>query len=91
MTCLRCQAENPPGTRFCGQCATPLDSAAQPRFAAPESYTPKHLAERILNSKAALEGERKQITVPLADRHPEEARTPAVGRRAEDQARKEER
>ncbi len=54
------------------------------RFAAPEAYTPKHLAERILTSKAALEGERKQVTVLfadlkgsmelLADRDPEEAR-----------------
>ena len=52
--------------------------------AAPDSYTPKHLAERILTSKAALEGERKQVTVLfadlkgsmelLADRDPEEAR-----------------
>jgi class 3 adenylate cyclase len=57
---------------------------AEPRFAAPEAYTPKHLAERILTSKAALEGERKQVTVLfadlkgsmelLADRDPEEAR-----------------
>ena len=56
----------------------------QPRFASPEIYTPKHLAERILTSKAALEGERKQVTVLfadlkgsmelLADRDPEEAR-----------------
>ncbi len=51
---------------------------------APDSYTPKHLAEKILTSKAALEGERKQVTVLfadlkgsmelLADRDPEEAR-----------------
>jgi class 3 adenylate cyclase len=50
----------------------------------PETYTPKHLAERIINSKAALEGERKQVTVLfadlkgsmelLSDRDPEEAR-----------------
>jgi len=54
------------------------------RFAVPESYTPKHLAEKILTSKSALEGERKQVTVLfadlkgsmelLADRDPEEAR-----------------
>jgi class 3 adenylate cyclase len=53
-------------------------------FPSPESYTPKHLAEKILTSKAALEGERKQVTVLfadlkgsmelLADRDPEEAR-----------------
>jgi class 3 adenylate cyclase len=58
--------------------------ADQPRFASPESYTPKHLAEKILTSKSALEGERKQVTVLfadlkgsmelLADRDPEEAR-----------------
>jgi class 3 adenylate cyclase len=57
---------------------------SQGRFTAPESYTPKHLAEKILTSKAALEGERKQVTVLfadlkgsmelLADRDPEEAR-----------------
>jgi class 3 adenylate cyclase/tetratricopeptide (TPR) repeat protein len=55
-----------------------------PRFGTPQTYTPKHLAEKILTSKAALEGERKQVTVLfadlkgsmelLADRDPEEAR-----------------
>ncbi len=54
------------------------------RFTSPASYTPKHLAEKILTSKSALEGERKQVTVLfadmkgsmelLADRDPEEAR-----------------
>jgi class 3 adenylate cyclase len=48
------------------------------------SYTPRHLAEKILTSNAALEGERKQVTVLFADlkgsmelradRDPEEAR-----------------
>src|SRR5262245_274409 len=33
----------------------------------PDSYTPKHLAEKILTSKSALEGERKQVTVLFAD------------------------
>ena len=37
------------------------------RFAAPEGYTPKHQAEKILTSKTALEGERKQVTVLFAD------------------------
>src|SRR5215468_9830837 len=51
---------------------------------APIRYTPRHLAEKILQSQAALEGERKQVTVLfadlkgsmelLADRDPEEAR-----------------
>lgn len=57
---------------------------AQTRFAAPDSYTPKYLADKILTSKAALEGERKHVTVLFADlkgsmelltdRDPEEAR-----------------
>jgi class 3 adenylate cyclase/tetratricopeptide (TPR) repeat protein len=65
--CPSCGTSNPPGNKFCGQCATPLDAPAQPRFAAPESYTPKHLAEKILTSRAALEGERKQVTVLFVD------------------------
>ena len=38
---------------------------APPR--SPNAYTPKYLAEKILTSKAALEGERKQVTVLFAD------------------------
>jgi hypothetical protein len=34
---------------------------------APATYTPKHLADKILQSKSALEGERKQVTVLFAD------------------------
>jgi adenylate cyclase len=30
-------------------------------------YTPRHLAEKILTSRAAIEGERKQVTVLFAD------------------------
>src|SRR6202008_4061301 len=57
---------------------------ADPRFHSPHVYTPKHLAEKILTSRGALEGERKQVTVLFADlkgsmellaeRDPEEAR-----------------
>ena len=77
----------PAGARFCRQCGqrrrrrAPRPPARSPT---PETYTPKHLAEKILTSKAALEGERKQVTVLfadlkgsmelLADRDPEEAR-----------------
>jgi class 3 adenylate cyclase len=34
---------------------------------APAAYTPKHLAEKILTSRSALEGERKNVTVLFAD------------------------
>lgn len=40
---------------------------AAERFASPESYTPPHLAEKILTSRLALEGERKQVTVMFTD------------------------
>src|SRR5262245_31664197 len=68
-SCSSCGHELPPGSRFCNKCGTPvaLESPGQSRFSSPESYTPKHLAERILTSKAALEGERKQVTVLFAD------------------------
>jgi class 3 adenylate cyclase len=55
-----------------------------PRAQRPLTYTPSHLAEKILTFRSALEGERKQVTVLfadlkgsmelLADRDPEEAR-----------------
>jgi class 3 adenylate cyclase len=83
--CTNCGTQLPAGAKFCFECATPVSApGSPPRFTSPESYTPKHLAERIINSKAALEGERKQVTVLfadlkgsmelLADRDPEEAR-----------------
>ena len=66
--CSACGASNPPTQKFCGECGAPLtQTASATRFASPETYTPKHLAERILTSKAALEGERKQVTVLFAD------------------------
>ncbi len=74
--CATCQHENPPGHRFCGGCGAALESgdvpAGQARVApapqrVPRDYTPKHLADKILQSKFALEGERKQVTVMFAD------------------------
>ena len=70
--CANCSRQLSPTAKFCPECAHPTGVAASPpttaaRFASPEAYTPKHLAERILTSKAALEGERKQVTVLFAD------------------------
>ena len=57
--CPSCGATNPPGQKHCGECGTALGQGALgARFAAPDTYTPKHLAEKILTSKSALEGER---------------------------------
>ena len=68
-----------------GAVASPPAPAATPAPAsAPLAYTPSYLTEKILTSRSALEGERKQVTVLfadlkgsmelLADRDPEEAR-----------------
>src|SRR6185436_9494056 len=40
---------------------------AAPTTLAPRTYTPAYLAEQILTSRSALEGERKQVTVLFAD------------------------
>jgi transposase len=84
LACPQCGAEVSPGKKFCRACGAALSGPAPDRPLSPASYTPKHLAERILTSKTALEGERKQVTVLfadlkgsmelLADRDPEEAR-----------------
>jgi class 3 adenylate cyclase/tetratricopeptide (TPR) repeat protein len=66
--CPRCGNPNPAGSRFCNSCGAPLQAAtSSERVADPRSYTPKHLAEKILTSRSALEGERKQVTVLFAD------------------------
>jgi predicted amidophosphoribosyltransferase len=90
--CPACGSQPPPGAAFCDHCGTPLTGTTTavtppplaPRPQTPQAYTPTHLAEKILHSRAALEGERKQVTVLfadlkgsmelLADRDPEEAR-----------------
>ena len=89
--CAACATPLPAGAKFCPECAHPAGVAplatsagVAGRFVSPASYTPKHLAEKILTSKEALLGERKHVTVLfadlkgsmelLADRDPEDAR-----------------
>src|SRR2546427_2217765 len=45
----------------------PAASPTQEQTRAPLTYTPKHLADKILTTRSALEGERKQVTVLFAD------------------------
>ena len=86
-TCPSCGFQNDSNEKFCGGCGRSLTSFAatvEAKFHSPQTYTPRHLAEKVLNSRSALEGERKQVTVLfadlkgsmelLADRDPEEAR-----------------
>ncbi len=63
--CSACGHENPAGARFCNDCGAPL--AAPTITREPRSYTPRHLAEKILASGSALRGERKLVTVLFAD------------------------
>ena len=86
LTCAQCGTELPAGAKFCLACGQPVGTrpVMPSRFATPETYTPKHLAEKILTARSDLAGERKQVTVLfadikgslelIADRDPEEAR-----------------
>jgi class 3 adenylate cyclase/tetratricopeptide (TPR) repeat protein len=76
--CPQCGTELPPGAKFCLECGhrvTPEEPAAEaPAPTRPAdygsrlaAYTPKHLADKILKSRSALEGERRQVTVLFAD------------------------
>src|SRR5437867_12186718 len=76
MQCPSCRHENPEAQKFCGECGARLGATApapsapaaiRERFASPAAYTPKHLAEKILTSRSAVEGERKQVTVMFTD------------------------
>ena len=66
--CPACGSAVDSGEKFCGGCGASLSTLARAaRAASPAAYTPPHLAEKILTSRAALEGERKQVTVLFAD------------------------
>jgi zinc-ribbon domain len=68
MKCSECGFENAAEMKFCRECGKPLAPSSKPLPPPPDprSYTPKHLPEKILTSRSALEGERKQVTVLFA-------------------------
>lgn len=66
--CANCGSQVSATAKFCPDCNHPLTPIADDlRFASPKSYTPQHLADKILTTRASLEGERKQVTVLFAD------------------------
>ena len=69
LICTACGASLKPDSRFCHACGARLPELAQPstRYATPLSYTPAYLAQRILTSRSALEGEHKRVTVLFCD------------------------
>ncbi|MFN8640180.1 MAG: adenylate/guanylate cyclase domain-containing protein [Candidatus Binatia bacterium] len=64
MACPSCGHDTRAQAKFCEECGAPQRPAPA---ATPRPYTPRHLAERILTSRAALIGERKAVTVLFAD------------------------
>lgn len=66
LICASCGRTSPVERSFCGGCGRRLERDA-PAERDVRSHTPLHLAERILVSRGALEGERKQVTVLFAD------------------------
>jgi class 3 adenylate cyclase/tetratricopeptide (TPR) repeat protein len=66
--CGNCGSRVSSTAKFCPQCGHAVKTvAADPRFASPKQYTPQRLADKILTSRAALAGGRKQVTVLFAD------------------------
>src|SRR5437763_16622022 len=75
--CGQCGTELAADDQFCMECGAPVGAGDVPqsslapepagRFTSPQAYTPQHLAERIITSRTALEGERKHVTVLFAD------------------------
>jgi len=73
--CPGCATPLRPAAKFCDECGQPVGAPADPaapaparlRAGAPTGYTPRHLAERILTSRSAIEGERKQVSVVFVD------------------------
>jgi adenylate cyclase len=70
LTCNHCGGGNPDGSRFCNQCGTRIATGVVAAVAAParmRPYTPQHLVDEVLKTRAALQGERKRVTVLFAD------------------------
>jgi class 3 adenylate cyclase len=71
--CSHCGEPNRRGATFCRICGQTISQTATvaparvPGVPSPDSYVPRHLAEKILASRQSLEGERKQVTVLFAD------------------------
>ena len=68
--CPSCGAFIAMGKRFCNGCGHDLRKPADTPpidLNQPQSYTPKHLADKILTTRSSIEGERKLVTVFFAD------------------------
>ncbi len=70
ITCPKCHTSNRVGSKFCDECGYDLrrlEDLPSVRNREAPSYTPEFLAEKILTTRSAIEGERKLVTVLFAD------------------------
>ena len=68
--CLNCGNSLPSEALFCDECGQTLSKpkeAPSVDYSEPQSYTPKHLIDKILTTRSSIEGERKLVTVFFAD------------------------
>jgi class 3 adenylate cyclase/tetratricopeptide (TPR) repeat protein len=68
--CPNCGNSLPGEASFCDQCGHSLVEVNETPpidYSTPQSYTPKHLADKILTSRSSIEGERKLVTVMFTD------------------------
>ena len=87
--CEKCGSAVATSAKFCSECGHAVavagpEAQVPVRFTSPDSYTPRRIAEKVLLSRSAVEGERKHVTVLFADlkgsmellagRDPEDAR-----------------
>ena len=63
LICPQCGSECLPEHEYCGDCGHRLVGPETIDYSSPQSYTPKHLANKILTTRSAIEGERKIVTV----------------------------
>ncbi|MGO9566603.1 MAG: adenylate/guanylate cyclase domain-containing protein [Desulfomonilaceae bacterium] len=70
LVCSECGKTNRVGAKFCDDCGHDLRKPKESKpldYDQPHSYTPKHLADKILSTRSSIEGERKLVTVMFAD------------------------
>ena len=66
-SCDACGADLTGRPSSCPSCGRAFDGVSAAPERVPRSYTPRHLVDRILNTRSALEGERKHVTVLFVD------------------------
>lgn len=70
LKCPECGKTLPFQAKFCDECGSDLKRPKETPvvdYSQPQSYTPKHLADKILTTRTSIEGERKLVTVLFAD------------------------